>query len=170
VFYAIYYDKEAKGVLAQGHAAGSLLVLLLLSNITGLNKSKGEKMNRSFRVATVFSAVAVAILLFVGTSAQAVQMGNFISGEQYVTFNENDRTLVVAGLFDMMSFEWGQPIYADAADSGTRAFMARIERCIQGKTLGQLRQMLDQYFVAKPDAKRYNLASSFSAMLNTQCP
>jgi hypothetical protein len=127
-------------------------------------------MKNAFRVAIVFSAVVVAIVLFMGTSAQAVQMGNFLNGEQYVTLSENDRTLVVAGLFDMMSFEWGQPIYADAADSGTRAFMARINRCVQGKTPRQLREMLDRYFAAKPDAKRYNLASSFSAMLNTQCP
>ena len=127
-------------------------------------------MHKSFRVVTVFSAVVVAILLFMGTSAHAGQMGNFISGEQYVALSENDRTLVVAGLFDMMSFEWGQPIYADAADSGTRATMARIERCVQGKTLGQLRQMLDQYLAARPDSKRYNIASNFAGMLNTQCP
>jgi hypothetical protein len=127
-------------------------------------------MNNAFRAVIAFSAVVVAILLFMGTSAQAVQMGNYLNGEKYVTFNETERTLVVAGLFDMMSFEWGQPIYADAADSGTRAFMARIAQCVQDKTPGQLRQMLDQYFVAKPDAKRYNLASSFSAMLNKQCP
>jgi hypothetical protein len=125
-------------------------------------------MNKSFRFFMVFSVVVLAIFLFVGVSA--AEMGNFLNGEQYVTFTETERTLVVAGLFDMMSFEWGQPIYADAADSGTRAFMARIERCVQDKTLGQLRQMFDQYFAAKPDAKRYNLASSFSAMLNTQCP
>ena len=127
-------------------------------------------MNKLFRVMTVISAVVVATLLFVGTRAHAGQMGNFINGEQYVTFNESERTLVVAGLFDMMSFEWGQPIYADAADSGTRAFMARIERCVQGKTPGQLRQMLDQYFAARPDSKRYNIASNFAGMLNTQCP
>ena len=127
-------------------------------------------MNKLFRVMTVFTMVSVAILLFVVTSAHAVQMGNFINGEKYVTFNETERTRVVAGLFDMMSFEWGQPIYADAADAGTRAFMARIDRCVQGKTPRQLREMLDQYFAATPDAKRYNLASSFSAMLNKQCP
>jgi hypothetical protein len=127
-------------------------------------------MNKSFRVMTVFTMVAVAMLLFVVTRAQAVQMGNYLNGEKYVTFNETERTLVVAGLFDMMSFEWGQPIYADAADSGTRAFMARIAQCVQDKTPGQLRQMLDQYLAANPDAKRYNLASSFSAMLNKQCP
>jgi hypothetical protein len=127
-------------------------------------------MNRSFSNIAVLTAVAVAILLFVGSSAQAGQMGNFISGEQYVALNENERTLVVAGLYDMMSYEWGQPIYADAADAGTRAFMARIERCVQGKTLGQLRQMLDQYLAARPDAKRYNIASNFAAMLNNQCP
>jgi hypothetical protein len=127
-------------------------------------------MHKSFRVVTVFSAVVVAILLFMGTSAYAGQMGNYLNGEKYVTFSETERTLVVAGLFDMMSFEWGQPIYADAADSGTRAFMARIERCVQDKTPGQLRQMLDGYLAANPDAKRYNLASSFSAMLNKQCP
>ncbi len=126
-------------------------------------------MNNSFRILTVFTMVAVAILLFVVTSAYAVQMGNFLNGEKYVTFSETERTLVVAGLFDMMSFEWGQSIYADAADSGTRAFMARIDRCVQGKTPRQLREMLDQYFAANPDAKRYNLASSFSAMLNKQC-
>ncbi len=127
-------------------------------------------MNKSFRILTVFTMVAVAILFFVSTRAHAVQMGNFLNGEKYVTFSETERTLVVAGLFDMMSFEWGQPIYADAADSGTRAFMARIDRCVQGKTPRQLREMLDQYFTANPDAKRYNLASSFSAMLNKQCP
>jgi hypothetical protein len=127
-------------------------------------------MNKLFRVMTVFTMVAVAILLFVVTRARAMQMGNFLNGEQYVTFSETERTLVVAGLFDMMSFEWGQPIYADAADSGTRANMARVERCVQGKTLRQLREMLDGYFAAKPDAKRYNIASSFAAMLNTQCP
>jgi hypothetical protein len=126
-------------------------------------------MNKSFRVVTVFSVRAVAVFLFVVTSVHAGQMGNFLNGEKYVTLNETERTLVVAGLFDMMSFEWGQPIYADAADAGTRAFMARIERCVQGKTLGQLRDMLDQYLAAKPDAKRYNIASSFSAALNTQC-
>jgi hypothetical protein len=145
-------------------------VLLLLSTITGFNQRKGEKMNNAFRAVIVFSALFVAILLFMGTSAYAVQMGNFLNGEKYVTFSETERTLVVAGLFDMMSFEWGQPIYADAADSGTRAFMARIDRCVQGKTPRQLREMLDGYLAANPDAKRYNLASSFSAMLNKQCP
>ena len=126
-------------------------------------------MNKVFRVMTVFTMVAVVILLFVVARAHAGQMGNFLSGEQYVALSENDRTLVVAGLFDMMSFEWEQPIYSTAADSGTRAFMARIQRCVQGKTPRQLREMLDRYLAAKPDAKRYNLASSFSAMLNTQC-
>ncbi len=43
VFYAISYDKEARGVLAQGHTAGSLLVLLLLSTIIGLNQKKEKK-------------------------------------------------------------------------------------------------------------------------------
>ncbi|OGP82388.1 MAG: hypothetical protein A2Z08_03190 [Deltaproteobacteria bacterium RBG_16_54_11] len=127
-------------------------------------------MNKVFRFFTVSSVVVVLISLFAGINAHAMQMGNFINGEQYVTFSETERTLVVAGLFDMLSFEWGQPIYADAADSGTRAHMARVERCVQGKTLRQLREMLDGYFAAKPDAKRYNIASSFAAMLNTQCP
>ncbi len=127
-------------------------------------------MNELFRIMTVFSVVCVVLFLFGTASAQVVQMGNFLNGEKYVQFNETERTLVVTGLFDMMSFEWGQPIYADAADSGTRAFMARINRCVQGKTPRQLREMLDRYLAAKPDAKRYNLASSFSAMLNTQCP
>lgn len=126
-------------------------------------------MNKSVRIATFLSLVAIVILLFVVANSHAVQMGNFLNGEKYIAFNETERTLVVAGLFDMMSFEWGQPIYTDAADSGTRAFMARIERCMQGKTPRMLREMLDRYFAAKPEAKQYNLASSFSAMLNTQC-
>jgi hypothetical protein len=126
-------------------------------------------MNKTFRVFTAFSVVLVALCLFVGISAHAVQMGNYLNGEKYVAFSEDERTLVVAGLFDMMSFEWGQPIYADAADAGTRAHMARVQRCVQGKTPRQLREMLDRYFATKPDAKRYNLASSFTAMLNTQC-
>jgi len=54
-------------------------------------------MNKVFRVMTVFTMVAVVILLFVVTRAHAGQMGNFLSGEQYVTFNESERTLVVAG-------------------------------------------------------------------------
>jgi hypothetical protein len=83
--------------------------------------------------------------------------------------SEDERMLVVAGLFDMMSFQWGHPIYADFADSGTRAFMACVGRCVEGKSLKQLTQMFDQYLAADPKTKNYNLASSFNAMLNTQC-
>jgi hypothetical protein len=156
-------------VFQEGARLGTFIFNIAMgSNISQTNK--GGTMNNAFRFFTVFSVAIIAICIFAGISAQAGQMGNYLNGEKYVTFSETERTLVVAGLFDMMSFEWGQPIYADAADSGTRAFMARIERCVQGKTPGQLRQMLDQYLAAKPDAKRYNLASSFSAMLNTQCP
>ena len=54
-------------------------------------------MNKLFRVMTVFTMVAVAILLFVVTRAHAGQMGNFINGEQYVTFNESERTLLLPG-------------------------------------------------------------------------
>ena len=126
-------------------------------------------MKKSFYVLTVLSVVCV-LLLYGTAGAQVVKMGNFLNGEKYVQLNETERTLVVVGLFDMMSFEWEQPIYSDAADTNTRANMARVARCVQGKTPRQLREMLDQYLAVKPDAKRYNLASSFSAMLNTQCP
>jgi len=125
-------------------------------------------MNKSFYVLAVLSIVCV-LFLYNTASAQVVQMGNFLNGEKYVQLNETERTLVVVGLFDMLSFEWEQPIYSDAADTNTRANMARVARCVQGKTPRQLREMLDRYLAAKPDAKRYNLASSFSAMLNTQC-
>jgi hypothetical protein len=42
-FLCYYYDKCARGVLAQGHATGSLLVLLLLSTIIALNQSIRRK-------------------------------------------------------------------------------------------------------------------------------
>ena len=127
-------------------------------------------MNKTFRVFKVFSVVVVLIAVSAGFSADAAKFGNYLSGEQYMMLNEGERMLVVAALFDMMSFEWGQPIYADAADAGTRAFIERVGRCVQGKTLGQLTEMLDQYLAANPKTKNYNLASSFNAMLNTQCP
>jgi hypothetical protein len=127
-------------------------------------------MNKAFRVFKVFSVVVALIAVFAGVSADAAKFGNYLNGEQYMMLSEDERMLIVAGLFDMMSFEWGQPIYADAADAGTRAFIERVGRCVQGKSLGQLTQMLDQYLAADPKTKNYNLASSFNAMLNTQCP
>lgn len=127
-------------------------------------------MNKAFRVFKVFSVLLVVISVFAGFSADAAKFGSFLSGEQYMTLSEGERMLVVAALFDMMSFEWDHPIYADFADADTRAFMARVERCVQGKTLGQLTEMLDQYLAADPKTKNYNVASSFNAMLNTQCP
>ena len=126
-------------------------------------------MKNWLRVFEVFSVVVVVIFLFFGINVDAKQMGNYFNGEEYVTLSENERVLVVAGLFDMLSYEWGQPIYADAADANTRAQMARIEQCVQGKTLRQMRDILDRYFAAEPEAKRYNLASSFVAALITQC-
>lgn len=127
-------------------------------------------MNKAFRVFKVFSVVFVLISFVVGFSADASKFGNYLSGEDYMMLNEDERMLVVAGLFDMMSFQWGHPIYADFADTGTRSFMARVGRCVEGKSLRQLTEMFDQYLAADPKTKNYNLASNFSAMLNTQCP
>lgn len=112
-----------------------------------------------------------AVLVFgTVTPAQATRMGNFFNGERYMALSEDLRNSVVAGLFDMLSFEWGQPIYNEAADGQTRASMARIERCIQGKTIRNLREMLDRYITENPQVRAYNLASNFSAALMRSCP
>ena len=116
---------------------------------------------------------AVCILAFVmifPAFSNAENIGNFLNGGKYMDLDEVNRTMVVIGLYDMMSFQWDQPIYRDAADAGTRAHIARVKRCVSEKNPKQIRSMLDEYLTSNPDARRYNLASNFSAALNKICP
>jgi len=112
---------------------------------------------------------ALAVFILQPVTTQAAYMGNFMNGERYMQLEETMRTYLVIGMYDMLSFEWDQPIF-NSADYNTKDDMSRIKRCLTQKSPNQIRAMLDEYLTSKPEAKIYNIASSFSAALNTMCP
>jgi hypothetical protein len=113
---------------------------------------------------------ALGVFILQPVTTQAAYMGNFMNGERYMQLEETTRTYLVIGMYDMLSFEWDQSKYNTSADYNTKNDMARVKRCLTQKSPNQIRVMLDQYLTSKPDAKIYNIASSFSAALNTMCP
>jgi hypothetical protein len=118
----------------------------------------------------IICLLALAVFIFQPVMSQASYMGNFMNGEKYMTLDENARGYLVLGMYDMLSFEWDQPIYNTAADYNTKNNMVRVKRCLAQKSPKQIMAMLDQYLTSRPDSLKYNIASSFSAALNTMCP
>lgn len=88
----------------------------------------------------------------------------FVDGKRYLAMSDDQRTLYMAGLADMMARMVGVSVPAEMQQQ------ARFERCLVNMNEVQLRDFMDAYMREDPSTGNYTMASNFRAALNVACP
>lgn len=109
--------------------------------------------------------LSAALLAPAAASAQDTTAPSYFSGRTYLQKSVEERNAYVAGLMDML-----QESTYYATDQAKTALIERAQRCLGGRTTGQLREFVDSYVNSDPAYLGYSMASNFSAAVLTRCP
>jgi hypothetical protein len=101
-------------------------------------------------------------LMFAAAGAPA--RAAFVDGKRYLSMSDDQRTMYMAGLADMMA----RMVGVSVPDEMKR--QTRYERCLYNMTDIQVRQFMDAYMREDPSTTQYNMATNFRAALNVACP
>lgn len=88
----------------------------------------------------------------------------FVDGKRYLAMSDDQRTIYMAGLADMMARMVGVSVPSEMLQQ------ARFERCLINMTEQQVRDFMDAYMREDPSTENYTMASNFRAALNVACP
>jgi hypothetical protein len=102
----------------------------------------------------------VALLLISAPAARAA----FVDGKRYLAMSDDQRTMYMAGLADMMA----RMVGVSVPDEMKR--QTRFERCLYNMTEVQIRELMDAFMHEDPSTVQYTMASNFRAALDLACP
>ena len=112
------------------------------------------------------TAAVLALGLFCHFPAQAE--GSYFNGNQYLNLPENERNLLVQGLWD--GWDQGASIFENAWSDEGRTFVNRMRTCVAKLSSSQLRALFDAHYKAHPEAAVYAAASTFQVAMQQGCP
>lgn len=104
--------------------------------------------------------LGLALLSVSGLPARAA----FVDGKRYLAMSDEQRTMYMAGLADMMA----RMVGVSVPDEMKR--QARFERCLYNMTEVQVRELMDAFMREDPSTVQYTMASNFRAALDVACP
>jgi hypothetical protein len=117
------------------------------------------------RLISITGMLCMAALVASVTTQAIANDAAFIDGDQYTKMSDDQRTVYVEGLYDMLS---RMTRAVDAPDEKT--FLDRVARCTSGMSVTQLREFIDAYMSEDPAYKQYGMASNYRAALFAKCP
>ncbi len=109
------------------------------------------------------AALGLALFLAMAGAVQSAQAA-FVDGKRYLSMTDDERTMYMAGLADMMARMVGVSVPAEMKQQ------ARYERCLYNMSDVQLRDFMDAYMREDTSTANFNMASNFRAALNVACP